>query len=225
MKLDRILGNIRMDELRKTDPELHEELLEFCSQLDYEKFPEAVKIVKGKYKTLAGFSKLYGKMLERKKEKKMKEQLEEAEKIVLGMAALHARKRKPAAGRRKAAPLSGKLMGRGIVEGVAGEGSRKKPKELFDEAEKLKKDADENAKKGDDEKASLLYEQSASKAREASWTETEPSKKLEYAVFAAKAKIAAKKDPVREWINHRDISVENASELLERIFSWLKKEE
>ncbi len=227
MKLDRLLGSLRIKELKSIDPELHDELLEFCSQLDYEKFPEAVKIVKGKYKTLAGLSRLYGRMQKRKKEKRMKEQLEEAERIVLSVRSLsHALEKKRLLEKkrqRRMRDAKEKLKGRGLVENISGERSKEKTSKLVEDAEKLKKDAEEKEKEGKKEEASLLYAKAAKTYREAAWYETDNLKKYSYSRSALYTLFQVKKSPLAEWFKKMDISVSAATEFMDSVFDWLEK--
>lgn len=64
-------------------------MLEFCSELDGERFPEAIAITKGKYKTLAGFQKLYDNIKHASKERGMKKRLKHAEKIMNALTQTH----------------------------------------------------------------------------------------------------------------------------------------
>ncbi|MBI5223893.1 hypothetical protein HY990_05740 [Candidatus Micrarchaeota archaeon] len=79
------LKNIKF---QTVDPELREEIREFCSSLEKEEFPEALLITSGKNKTMAGLGKIYAK-LKGKKERLAQKRLQKAEEMILSLNRLH----------------------------------------------------------------------------------------------------------------------------------------
>jgi len=118
------LRNVRWIDLNQ---KFQKRLITFCSNLDEETFPEAVKLAEGKYRTLQAFGKICLK-LKRKRSPDAKKQLKEAEKMIMTMGRLKGPERqreKP----RKSSPK--RRFGRGIrgirsnihVEGAVKTGS------------------------------------------------------------------------------------------------------
>lgn len=75
----------------ETEPEMiallvqnHKKIIDFCSELDPQRFPESIAIVHGNVATMAGFQKLYERMKKQSKtERGMKKQLKEAENMIM----------------------------------------------------------------------------------------------------------------------------------------------
>ena len=80
------LKKIKLANLKRLDPELHDDVLSFCLSLDSEEFPEAVLLAKGKYKTAYALSKICQK-LKKKRSKEAKKRLKNAEKLIVSMSA------------------------------------------------------------------------------------------------------------------------------------------
>ena len=85
------LTNLKQIKLDNINPLIKKELLEFCSSLDKEDFPEAVLISSGKRKTLVGLVAIYEKLKKSKKEKNAQKRLKKAEKMILSISRLHNR--------------------------------------------------------------------------------------------------------------------------------------
>ena len=78
---------VTLADLEVSNPKLHKNILRFCSGLDPREFPDAIKITRGRYNTVSGLTKIYEKLLEKKKDKQAKKRLKEAEKMLFSISA------------------------------------------------------------------------------------------------------------------------------------------
>ena len=82
------LNYVRLEEIKELNPQLHKKIISFCSNLDKEDFPEAVRIVKGKSKSISSLIILCKKLSKKStKEKKARKKLKEAEEVVKAITA------------------------------------------------------------------------------------------------------------------------------------------
>lgn len=79
---------LSLGELKELHPGLHEELLDLCTSLDKEEFPEAALISSGKTRTVAGLARIYDRLVDTRKSKAMQKRLKQAENIIMTMSTL-----------------------------------------------------------------------------------------------------------------------------------------
>ena len=175
MPLRNILSKIGVEEVKKSEPEVYENLLDLCKSLDPSEHPEVKGFISEKYKTFSPFSNIYSRLLVLSKRRKgLKKKLSEAEKVILGLAEFRKR------------IVEGKGLKRRVFErSTLGKVAAKHGKKIFDkklletaqigvmqkvreriasalkEAERLVKKAEDIEKEGDVEKAKVLYEKAA----------------------------------------------------------------
>ncbi|MGV8085258.1 MAG: hypothetical protein ACP5N9_03330 [Candidatus Bilamarchaeum sp.] len=82
------LTNLKYIKINSITPLLKKELIEFCSSLEKEEFPEALVISSGRGKTLLGLAAIYEKLKKSKKEKLAQKRLRKAEKMILSISRL-----------------------------------------------------------------------------------------------------------------------------------------
>jgi carbonic anhydrase len=88
------LRSISVRKLKLLAPEVHNELVDFCSELDKEEYPEATIILSGKKKDLIPLLAIYERL--GKDEKRARKHLKKAEKLILSMESLTFSNARPA---------------------------------------------------------------------------------------------------------------------------------
>ncbi|MDO8553211.1 MAG: hypothetical protein Q7S22_00250, partial [Candidatus Micrarchaeota archaeon] len=182
------INRIRLKDIKLLKPELHDQLMEFCSELDPEKFPEATLITEGKYKTLAVLGTIHAKLARKsKKEKNAKKQLQEAENLILDAHALVgggsnlSHRQKP----------ERKTFGRAIMQGMS-EGIQKaaqtiqmakEMRELLESIKMYEKAGKLHSKKKEYADAGFFFQQAAELMAEVykktkNWKDLEKSQRL-----------------------------------------------
>jgi tetratricopeptide (TPR) repeat protein len=165
------LRKIKFEVLKQISPKLHKKILNFCSELPKDEYPEATLILKGKSKTLYGMWKIQHK-LEKRKEKKARKYLKNMKSMILMATSLHqGGEQKNKRGHRG----QKKKTGKGFFKKVFG--SKEKPnlaeasmqedkiEELITKIKKLEKSAHKKESRGSGA-AAEYYERAADAAQE-----------------------------------------------------------
>ncbi|MEK6982666.1 MAG: carbonic anhydrase [Candidatus Micrarchaeota archaeon] len=79
---------MKLKNIQITDPMLHQELIDFCLDLNKQNFPEATLILGDRKFNVANIEKIKEKLIQNKKDKTAKKRLKDAENIILSLQKL-----------------------------------------------------------------------------------------------------------------------------------------